>query len=87
MPLLGSTDNSTLPWIEGPWSPEITDDRVNREGGQPGSPLNNWKHRNSPGDLPVTVRAYAGPMSPSKVVVGTYSTSRVVYIKYNAECR
>ena len=87
MPLLGSMDNSTSSWIEEPWSPEITSDKVNNEGAQPGSPLKNWKHRNSPGELPITVRAYAGPMSPSKVVIGTYSPLQVVYIKYNAECR
>lgn len=61
-------DNSTPPWIGGPWSPEISGDRMTTEGGFSGSALNTWKERNSPGELPITVRAYAGPMSPSKVL-------------------
>lgn len=66
VPLLGSLDNSTPPWIGEPWSPEVTDVKNNRESGSLGSPLDNLKERNSPGEPPVTVRAYAGPMSPSK---------------------
>ncbi|KAL9966171.1 hypothetical protein ACROYT_G024209 [Oculina patagonica] len=66
VPLLGTMDNSTPPWIGGPWSPEVTEDRMGRDGGFSGSPLSPWKQKNSPGELPITVRAYAGPMSPSK---------------------
>ncbi|KAJ7389817.1 LEM domain [Desmophyllum pertusum] len=67
VPLMGSMDNSTPPWISGPWSPEVADERLTREGGFSGSPLNTGRQRNSPGELPITVRAYAGPMSPSKL--------------------
>ena len=67
IPLLGTVDNSTPPWIGGPWSPEISGDRMTTEGRFSGSVLNTLKERNSPGELPITVRAYAGPMSPSKV--------------------
>jgi len=68
IPLLGRVDNSTPPWIGGPWSPEISGDRITTEGGFSGGVLNTLKERNSPGELPITVRAYAGPMSPSKVL-------------------
>ena len=68
VPLMGSLDNSTPPWIGGPWSPEVSDDKSIQEPGAQGSPLSHgWKQKNSPSDVPVTVRAYAGPMSPSKV--------------------
>lgn len=68
VPLMGSLDNSTPPWIGDPWLPEVSDYKSIQEPTVQGSPLSHsWKQQNSPSDVPVTVRAYAGPMSPLKV--------------------
>lgn len=67
MPLLGSFDNSTPSWIGEPWSPEGTDDKSFREKRWQGKSFDKMKEWSNPGEVPVTVRAYAGPMSPSKV--------------------
>jgi len=66
---MGTMDNSTPPWIGGPWSPEVRDGKNSNEPGSQGSPLDSLKpKKDSPGELPITVKAYAGPMSPSKVL-------------------
>ena len=68
VPLLGPLDNSTPSWIVEPWSPEGKDNKNCKEKRQQGSPFDKMKEWSSPGALPVAVRAYAGPMSPSKVM-------------------
>lgn len=54
IPLLRATDNSSQPVIGAPWSPE---------------PMENLSPRlpRSPKDPIMAVRAFAGPLSPSKV--------------------
>ncbi|XP_072271800.1 ankyrin repeat and LEM domain-containing protein 2 isoform X2 [Pyxicephalus adspersus] len=54
VPLLRAEDNSSFPIIGGPWSPEQPD------------VLSQPKYFVSPKDPLLTVRAFAGPMSPSK---------------------
>lgn len=55
VPLLRATDNSSQPVIGTPWSPE------------PSEPLASMMSR-SPMDPVMAVKAYAGPLSPSKVM-------------------
>ncbi|NXO20845.1 ANKL2 protein, partial [Cisticola juncidis] len=57
VPLLRAEDNSSAPVIGAPWSPDQTDDGPQRAWPQfPGSPK----------DPVLSIRAFAGPMSPSK---------------------
>ncbi|NXY48606.1 ANKL2 protein, partial [Ceuthmochares aereus] len=57
VPLLRAEDNSSAPVIGAPWSPDQTD----------GSPQRNLsKYAGSPKDPVLSIRAFAGPMSPSK---------------------
>ncbi|XP_029475159.1 ankyrin repeat and LEM domain-containing protein 2 [Rhinatrema bivittatum] len=55
VPLLRAEDNSSAPVIGAPWSPEQDDFTLNLP-----------KYTGSPKDPLLTVRAFAGPMSPSK---------------------
>uniref|UniRef100_A0A8C9F7S7 ANKLE2 third alpha/beta domain-containing protein n=1 Tax=Pavo cristatus TaxID=9049 RepID=A0A8C9F7S7_PAVCR len=57
VPLLRADDNSSAPVIGAPWSPDQTD-----ESPQAALP----KRMGSPKDPVLSVRAFAGPMSPSK---------------------
>ncbi|XP_010290782.1 PREDICTED: ankyrin repeat and LEM domain-containing protein 2 [Phaethon lepturus] len=57
VPLLRAEDNSSAPVIGAPWSPDQTDDSPQR-------PLS--KYTGSPKDPVLSIRAFAGPMSPSK---------------------
>ena len=59
MPLFRAEDNASPPVIGPPWSPDQTDDSPH------GALL---RYIGSPKDPVLTVRAYAGPMSPSKVM-------------------
>ncbi|XP_075688756.1 ankyrin repeat and LEM domain-containing protein 2 isoform X2 [Rhinoderma darwinii] len=54
VPLLRAEDNSSFPVIGAPWSPEQTDS------------LSQPRYCGSPKDPLLAVRAFAGPMSPSK---------------------
>ncbi|KAH3842859.1 ankyrin repeat and LEM domain-containing protein 2-like [Dreissena polymorpha] len=54
VPLIRSEDNTVPPVIGQPWSPDLT-----------GSPLDNTRIPCSPRESPMSVRACAGPMSPS----------------------
>uniref|UniRef100_A0A8C3DWP6 Ankyrin repeat and LEM domain-containing protein 2 n=1 Tax=Corvus moneduloides TaxID=1196302 RepID=A0A8C3DWP6_CORMO len=57
VPLLRAEDNSSAPVIGAPWSPDQTDD----------GPQRTWsKYPGSPKDPVLSIRAFAGPMSPSK---------------------
>nr|XP_006134682.1 ankyrin repeat and LEM domain-containing protein 2 [Pelodiscus sinensis] len=57
VPLLRAEDNSSAPVIGAPWSPDQSDD----------NPLTALpKHGGSPKDPVLSVRAFAGPMTPSK---------------------
>ncbi|KFP16804.1 Ankyrin repeat and LEM domain-containing protein 2, partial [Egretta garzetta] len=57
VPLLRAEDNSSAPVIGAPWSPDQTDDSPQRT-----LP----KYTGSPKDPVLSIRAFAGPMSPSK---------------------
>ncbi|NXX20345.1 ANKL2 protein, partial [Podargus strigoides] len=57
VPLLRAEDNSSAPVIGAPWSPDQTDD-------SPQETLS--KYPGSPKDPVLSIRAFAGPMSPSK---------------------
>ncbi|NXJ12719.1 ANKL2 protein, partial [Odontophorus gujanensis] len=57
VPLLRAEDNSSAPVIGAPWSPDQTDD-------SPQAALP--KYLGSPKDPVLSIRAFAGPMSPSK---------------------
>ncbi|XP_061226860.1 ankyrin repeat and LEM domain-containing protein 2 isoform X1 [Neopsephotus bourkii] len=57
VPLLRADDNSSAPVIGAPWSPDQIDDSPQRT-------LPNYM--GSPKDPVLSIRAYAGPMSPSK---------------------
>ncbi|XP_062487495.1 ankyrin repeat and LEM domain-containing protein 2 isoform X2 [Pezoporus occidentalis] len=57
VPLLRADDNSSAPVIGAPWSPDQIDDSPQRT-----LP----KYMGSPKDPVLSIRAYAGPMSPSK---------------------
>ncbi|XP_009471592.1 PREDICTED: ankyrin repeat and LEM domain-containing protein 2 [Nipponia nippon] len=57
VPLLRAEDNSSAPVIGAPWSPDQTD-------GSPQRSLS--KYIGSPKDPVLSIRAFAGPMSPSK---------------------
>ncbi|NXX48470.1 ANKL2 protein, partial [Tricholaema leucomelas] len=57
VPLLRAEDNSSAPVIGAPWSPDQTDD-------SPQKTLS--KYTGSPKDPVLSIRAFAGPMSPSK---------------------
>ncbi|XP_067395919.1 ankyrin repeat and LEM domain-containing protein 2 isoform X2 [Emydura macquarii macquarii] len=57
VPLLRAEDNSSAPVIGAPWSPDQSDD----------NPLTSLpRHSGSPKDPVLSVRAFAGPMTPSK---------------------
>ncbi|XP_053849657.1 ankyrin repeat and LEM domain-containing protein 2 isoform X3 [Vidua macroura] len=57
VPLLRAEDNSSAPVIGAPWSPDQMDD----------GPQRAWpKYPGSPKDPVLSIRAFAGPMSPSK---------------------
>lgn len=58
VPLLRAEDNSSAPVIGAPWSPDQTDE-------SPQAALS--KYTGSPKDPVLSIRAFAGPMSPSKV--------------------
>ncbi|NXY68791.1 ANKL2 protein, partial [Glareola pratincola] len=57
VPLLRAEDNSSAPVIGAPWSPDQTDDGPQRTSS---------KYTGSPKDPVLSIRAFAGPMSPSK---------------------
>ncbi|NXD78898.1 ANKL2 protein, partial [Halcyon senegalensis] len=57
VPLLRAEDNSSAPVIGAPWSPDQTDDSPQRTFS---------KYTGSPKDPVLSIRAFAGPMSPSK---------------------
>ncbi|NXG04931.1 ANKL2 protein, partial [Sakesphorus luctuosus] len=57
VPLLRAEDNSSAPVIGVPWSPDQADDGPQR---------NSFKYPGSPKDPVLSIRAFAGPMSPSK---------------------
>ncbi|XP_027748467.1 ankyrin repeat and LEM domain-containing protein 2 [Empidonax traillii] len=57
VPLLRAEDNSSAPVIGAPWSPDQTDDGPQRAS---------LKYPGSPKDPVLSIRAFAGPMSPSK---------------------
>ncbi|NXX79866.1 ANKL2 protein, partial [Urocolius indicus] len=57
VPLLKAEDNSSAPVIGAPWSPDHTDDSPQRALS---------KYPGSPKDPVLSIRAFAGPMSPSK---------------------
>ncbi|KFQ28446.1 Ankyrin repeat and LEM domain-containing protein 2, partial [Mesitornis unicolor] len=57
VPLLRAEDNSSAPVIGAPWSPDQTDDSPQRTLS---------KYAGSPKDPVLSIRAFAGPMSPSK---------------------
>ncbi|NWR55800.1 ANKL2 protein, partial [Bucorvus abyssinicus] len=57
VPLLRAEDNSSAPIIGVPWSPDQTDDSPQRALS---------KYPGSPKDPVLSIRAFAGPMSPSK---------------------
>ncbi|NWI09411.1 ANKL2 protein, partial [Crypturellus soui] len=57
VPLLRADDNSSAPVIGAPWSPDQTDDSP-----QTSLPM----YHGSPKDPVLSIRAFAGPMSPSK---------------------
>ncbi|KFV94106.1 Ankyrin repeat and LEM domain-containing protein 2, partial [Eurypyga helias] len=57
VPLLRAEDNSSAPVIGAPWSPDQTDDSPQRTLS---------KYPGSPKDPVLSIRAFAGPMSPSK---------------------
>ncbi|XP_051489621.1 ankyrin repeat and LEM domain-containing protein 2 isoform X2 [Apus apus] len=57
VPLLRAEDNSSAPVIGAPWSPDQTDDSPQRTLSQ---------YTGSPKDPVLSIRAFAGPMSPSK---------------------
>ncbi|NWS69682.1 ANKL2 protein, partial [Crotophaga sulcirostris] len=57
VPLLRAEDNSSAPVIGAPWSPDQTDDSPQRTLS---------KYTGSPKDPVLSLRAFAGPMSPSK---------------------
>ncbi|KFZ49842.1 Ankyrin repeat and LEM domain-containing protein 2, partial [Podiceps cristatus] len=57
VPLLRAEDNSSAPVIGAPWSPDQTDDNPQRTLS---------KYTGSPKDPVLSIRAFAGPMSPSK---------------------
>ncbi|NXL55577.1 ANKL2 protein, partial [Chordeiles acutipennis] len=57
VPLLRAEDNSSAPVIGAPWSPDQIDDNPQR---------NLSKYTGSPKDPVLSIRAFAGPMSPSK---------------------
>ncbi|NXC37462.1 ANKL2 protein, partial [Campylorhamphus procurvoides] len=57
VPLLRAEDNSSAPVIGAPWSPDQTDDGPQRTS---------FKYPGSPKDPVLSIRAFAGPMSPSK---------------------
>ncbi|NXA39116.1 ANKL2 protein, partial [Eudromia elegans] len=57
VPLLRADDNSSAPVIGAPWSPDQTD-----ESPQTSLPM----YHGSPKDPVLSIRAFAGPMSPSK---------------------
>ncbi|XP_009981951.1 PREDICTED: ankyrin repeat and LEM domain-containing protein 2 [Tauraco erythrolophus] len=57
VPLLRAEDNSSAPVIGAPWSPDQTDDSPQRTLS---------KYIGSPKDPVLSIRAFAGPMSPSK---------------------
>ncbi|NXS62368.1 ANKL2 protein, partial [Brachypteracias leptosomus] len=57
VPLLRAEDNSSAPIIGAPWSPDQTDDSPQRALS---------KYTGSPKDPVLSIRAFAGPMSPSK---------------------
>ncbi|XP_062445843.1 ankyrin repeat and LEM domain-containing protein 2 isoform X2 [Rhea pennata] len=57
VPLLRADDNSSAPVIGAPWSPDQTDDSPQKT-----LPM----YTGSPKDPVLSVRAFAGPMSPSK---------------------
>ncbi|NXM29571.1 ANKL2 protein, partial [Oxyruncus cristatus] len=57
VPLLRAEDNSSAPVIGAPWSPDQTDD---------GPQKTLFKYPGSPKDPVLSIRAFAGPMSPSK---------------------
>ncbi|NXK32683.1 ANKL2 protein, partial [Piprites chloris] len=57
VPLLRAEDNSSAPVIGAPWSPDQMDDGPQRTL---------FKYPGSPKDPVLSIRAFAGPMSPSK---------------------
>ncbi|NXW35651.1 ANKL2 protein, partial [Phaetusa simplex] len=57
VPLLRAEDNSSAPVIGAPWSPDQTDNGPQRTSS---------KYTGSPKDPVLSIRAFAGPMSPSK---------------------
>ncbi|KFV39427.1 Ankyrin repeat and LEM domain-containing protein 2, partial [Tyto alba] len=57
VPLLRAEDNSSAPVIGAPWSPDQTDDSPQRSLS---------KYAGNPKDPVLSIRAFAGPMSPSK---------------------
>ncbi|NXP21258.1 ANKL2 protein, partial [Scytalopus superciliaris] len=57
VPLLRAEDNSSAPVIGAPWSPDQMDDGPQRSS---------CKYPGSPRDPVLSIRAFAGPMSPSK---------------------
>ncbi|NXJ75937.1 ANKL2 protein, partial [Trogon melanurus] len=57
VPLLRAEDNSSAPVIGAPWSPDQIDDTPQRSVS---------KYTGSPKDPVLSIRAFAGPMSPSK---------------------
>ncbi|XP_077163808.1 ankyrin repeat and LEM domain-containing protein 2 isoform X2 [Paroedura picta] len=57
VPLFRAEDNASAPVIGAPWSPDQTDDRPR---------VSLPRYVGSPKDPVLTVRAYVGPMSPSK---------------------
>ncbi|KAM6112067.1 ankyrin repeat and LEM domain-containing protein 2 isoform 1-T1 [Pterocles gutturalis] len=57
VPLLRAEDNSSAPVIGAPWSPDQIDDSPQRTVS---------KYTGSPKDPVLSIRAFAGPMSPSK---------------------
>ncbi|NXY84473.1 ANKL2 protein, partial [Alcedo cyanopectus] len=57
VPLLRAEDNSSAPVIGAPWSPDQTDESPQRILS---------KYTGSPKDPVLSIRAFAGPMSPSK---------------------
>ena len=60
IPLMRATDNSSQPIIGAPWSPEPSESFSHTL-----SP----RHARSPMDPLMSVKAFAGPLSPSKVGV------------------
>lgn len=61
MPLLRPEDNSSLAKVAIPWSPSVEKDRPLTQ------PQAETQTCQTPTESPYSVKAYAGPMSPSQV--------------------